>query len=192
MKVISANSEGSLSSQKEVATLAGGCFWCLEAVFLELNGVLRVVPGYCGGNMENPTYEMVRTENTGHAESVQVTFDPGTISYKELLDVFFAIHDPTTPNRQGADVGTQYRSAIFYHSQDQRKIAEKTIADLNSEGVWKSPIVTQLAPFERFYPAESYHYRYFERNPAQPYCQVVIAPKLAKFRAHFTKKLKRS
>lgn len=175
----------------EVATLGGGCFWCLEAVYDELRGVVDVVSGYSGGHTPDPTYEMVCTGTTGHAEVVQITFDPAIISYREILEVFFAIHDPTTPNRQGADVGTQYRSAIFYHSEAQRAVAEQVIAEVNAAGLWPRPVVTQVVPFETFYPAEDYHQEYFARNPYQGYCQIVIAPKVAKFRKQFLDRLKK-
>ncbi len=178
------------SGRSEVATLAGGCFWCLEAIFDGLKGVTDVVSGYSGGNAANPSYELVCTGRTGHAESVQVTFDPAVISYKELLEVFFTIHDPTTLNRQGADVGTQYRSAIFYHTPEQKAAAEEVIARLTAEKLWDRPVVTELKPFTAFYPAEDYHQEYFARNPRQPYCQVVIAPKVAKFRKHYLERLK--
>ncbi len=178
------------SGRSEVATLAGGCFWCLEAIFDGLKGVTDVVSGYSGGNAANPSYELVCTGRTGHAESVQVTFDPALISYKELLEVFFTIHDPTTLNRQGADVGTQYRSAIFYHTPEQKAAAEEVIARLTAEKLWDRPVVTELKPFTAFYPAEDYHQEYFARNPRQPYCQVVIAPKVAKFRKHYLERLK--
>ncbi|HEY8450335.1 MAG TPA: peptide-methionine (S)-S-oxide reductase MsrA [Bacillota bacterium] len=176
--------------QRETATLGGGCFWCLEAVFRRLRGVDAVQSGYAGGHVPNPTYEQVCTGTTGHAEVVQITFDPHVISYRELLEVFFAIHDPTTPNRQGADVGPQYRSVIFYHSPEQKQIAEEVIADLERQRVWDAPIVTEIAPYTAFYPAEDYHRDYYERNPWQPYCQVVIAPKVAKFRKQFAAKLR--
>jgi peptide-methionine (S)-S-oxide reductase len=174
----------------EVATLAGGCFWCLEAVFDDLKGVEDVVSGYSGGKTPNPTYKQVCTGATGHAEVVQVTFDPTQISYRDLLEVFFTIHDPTTLNRQGADVGTQYRSAIFYHSPEQKAIAEQVIGELNAEKIWNRPIVTELTPFTSFYPAEDYHQEYFTNNPFQPYCQIVIAPKIAKFRKQYLERLK--
>jgi len=176
---------------KEVATLAGGCFWCLEAVYDELKGVEDVVSGYSGGKIPYPSYEMVCTGTTGHAEVVQLTFDPKIISFKEILEVFFTIHDPTTLNRQGPDVGTQYRSAIFYHTPGQRAIAEQVIADLGASNVWDAPIVTELKPFEKFYPAEDYHQEYFKRNPNQAYCRVVISPKVAKFRKRFLDKLRK-
>ncbi|MBV9546638.1 MAG: peptide-methionine (S)-S-oxide reductase MsrA [Chloroflexi bacterium] len=175
----------------ETATLAGGCFWCLEAVFTELRGVERVVSGYTGGQVANPSYEQVCSGRTGHAEAVQITFDPEEVSYRELLDVFFTIHDPTTLNRQGADVGTQYRSAIFYESPEQQRIAQEVIDQTNASGIWRSRLVTQLVPLERFYPAEAYHQDYFMRNPNQPYCQIVIAPKVAKAREKYLARLKK-
>jgi len=173
-----------------MATLAGGCFWCLEAVYSDLRGVLHVESGYTGGDVQEPTYEQVCTGTTGHAEVVQLTFNPQIVSYKELLEVFFTIHDPTTLNRQGADIGTQYRSAIFYHSPEQKRLAEETIAELEAAQVWDAKIVTQLEPLEEYYKAEDYHQEYFERNPYQPYCQVVVAPKVAKFRQNYLSKLK--
>lgn len=175
----------------EIATLAGGCFWCLEAVYDELKGVQDVVSGYSGGNVEKPSYELVCTGETGHAETVQVTFDPQGVSYRQLLEVFFTIHDPTSLNRQGADVGTQYRSAIFYHSPEQKAIAEQVMHDLEAQKLWKKSLVTELVPFEVFYPAEEYHQEYFKRNPYQGYCMVVIAPKVAKFRHKYMESLKR-
>lgn len=174
----------------EVATLAGGCFWCLEAVYDELRGVQDVVSGYAGGHVPNPSYQQVCTGATGHAEVVQITFDPDEVSFRDLLDVFFTIHDPTTPNRQGNDVGPQYRSAIFYHSPEQRAIAEQTIAELNAAGIWGAPIVTEVSPLDTFYPAEDYHQEYFVKNPNQGYCRVVIAPKVAKFRQKYLERLK--
>jgi len=176
---------------REVATLGGGCFWCLEAVFVELKGVERAESGYAGGRVPNPSYHQVCTGATGHAEVVQVTFDPAELSYRDLLHVFFAIHDPTTLNRQGADVGTQYRSVIFTNSPEQERIAKEVIADLSASGIWDRPIVTELVPSEAFYPAEEYHRDYFERNPEQGYCRVVVAPKVAKFRKQFIDKLKK-
>jgi peptide-methionine (S)-S-oxide reductase len=173
----------------EVATLAGGCFWCLEAVYTQLKGVLKSVSGYAGGSIPDPSYRLVCSGTTGHAEVVQVTFDPRQISYKELLEIFFTIHDPTTLNRQGNDVGTQYRSAIFYHSPQQKAIAEQVIQEFAAARIWDNPIVTEVAPFTAFYPAEEYHQDYFKRNPAQPYCQVIIAPKVAKFRQKFASRL---
>ena len=178
-------------TKREVATLAGGCFWCLEAVFVELRGVERVESGYAGGHVPTPSYQQVCTGATGHAEVVQVTFDPEELSYRDLLHVFFAIHDPTTLNRQGADVGTQYRSAIFTHSPEQERTAREVIAELNASGVWDRPIVTEVVPLEAFYPAEEYHRDYFTRNPEQGYCRAVVAPKVAKFRKQFLERLKR-
>lgn len=175
----------------EVTTLGGGCFWCLEAVYIELKGVERVVSGYSGGSVANPSYEQVCSGRTGHAEVVQLTYDPELISFKEILQVFFTIHDPTTLNRQGADVGTQYRSAIFYHNPQQKRVAEELIAELNESNLWPDPIVTEVTPFERFYEAEEYHQEYYANNPNQPYCQVVIAPKLAKFRKTYLEELKK-
>ena len=177
---------------KEIATLAGGCFWCLEAVYDELNGVEDVVSGYAGGRVPNPSYELVCTGATGHAEVVQITYDPKTISFKEILEVFFTIHDPTTLNRQGSDVGTQYRSAIFYRTPEQKTIAEQVIAELNAENIWDAPIITELRPFEIFYPAEAYHQEYFKKNPSQPYCRVIVAPKVTKFRKRFLEKLRKN
>jgi peptide-methionine (S)-S-oxide reductase len=177
-------------SSLEVATLGSGCFWCSEAVFSELAGVASVETGYSGGTVSNPSYEQVCRGETGHAEVARVTFDPAVVSYGELLEVFFSTHDPTTPNRQGADVGTQYRSVIFYHSSEQRTVAEAMIRELTAEKVFRNPIVTQVVPFVSFFPAEGYHRRYFERNPGKPYCQAVIAPKLSEFRAHFRSRLK--
>ena len=170
--------------------MGGGCFWCLEAVYQDLKGVERVVSGYAGGTAPNPSYEEVCTGRTGHAEVVQVTFDPATLSYRDLLRVFFAIHDPTTLNRQGADTGTQYRSVIFVHGAEQEAVAREVIADLGRSGVWDSPIVTEVAPLTAFFPAEGYHQEFFRRNPGQSYCQVVIAPKVAKFRKEHLARLK--
>jgi peptide-methionine (S)-S-oxide reductase len=178
------------SPRREVATLAGGCFWCLEVVYDELRGVEKVESGYSGGLVSNPTYRQVCTGTTGHAEVVQVTFDPEVVSFREILEVFFTIHDPTTLNRQGADVGPQYRSAVFYHDEEQRRIAEEVISKLEAEGVWDDPIVTEVTPFEAFYVAEDYHQEYFQNNEYQPYCQVVIAPKVAKFRKQYLARLK--
>ncbi|HKG15419.1 MAG TPA: peptide-methionine (S)-S-oxide reductase MsrA [Pyrinomonadaceae bacterium] len=179
----------STEQSTELATLAGGCFWCLEAVYKELGGVKRVVSGYAGGHVESPTYREVCEGTSGHAEVVQVTFDPSVASYKELLEVFFTIHDPTTLNRQGGDVGTQYRSAVFYHSPEQRETAEQVIAEMSAARVWDSPIVTEVVPLDKFYPAEDYHQDYFEKNPSQPYCSAVIAPKVSKFRKLFLDRL---
>jgi len=169
----------------ETATLAGGCFWCLEAVYDQVKGVKDVVSGYTGGHVANPTYERVCSGKTGHAEAVQITFDPEQISYRELLEIFFSIHDPTTLNRQGADVGTQYRSVIFYHSEEQRQIAQQLVRELTEQKVFRDPIVTEIVPATIFYPAEDYHQEYFVRNPYQPYCQFVVAPKVAKFQKLF-------
>ena len=174
----------------ETATIAGGCFWCTEAVFSELNGVQKVQPGYSGGRVQNPTYEQVCSDATGHAEAIQVTFDPKIISYKDLLRIFFSVHDPTTLNRQGNDVGTQYRSAIFYHDQEQKETAEQVMKAVSDEKIWGGPLVTELVPFTAFYPAEAYHKDYFKRNPNQGYCQVIIAPKVSKFRKHYLNMLK--
>ena len=174
----------------EVTTLAGGCFWCLEAVYDDLRGVADVVSGYSGGRVRNPSYEQVCTGTTGHAEVVQVALD-SSITFKQVLEVFFTVHDPTTLNRQGGDVGTQYRSAIFYHSPEQKAVAEGVIAELTAQKVWPSPIVTQVVPFEVFYAAEDYHQEYFAHHPDRAYCQVVIAPKVAKFRKHFLAQLKK-
>jgi peptide-methionine (S)-S-oxide reductase len=178
------------SSRTEVATLGGGCFWCLEPVYEELKGVEKVESGYSGGTVPNPTYRQVCTETTGHAEVVQVTFDPEVVTFREILEVFFTIHDPTTLNRQGYDVGTQYRSAIFYHTPEQERIAGEVISDLEAARVWEDPIVTEVTPFEAFYVAEDYHQNYFRRNEEQPYCQVVISPKVAKFRKQHLARLK--
>jgi peptide-methionine (S)-S-oxide reductase len=178
------------SSTQEVATLAGGCFWCLDAVFRGLRGVEQVVSGYAGGTVANPSYEAVCTGRTGHAEVVQITFDPAVLRYRDLIAVFFGIHDPTTLNRQGADVGTQYRSAIYYHSAEQERTAREVIAELERDQVFDSPIVTEVAPFTVFYPAEEYHQDYFRRNPGQGYCRAVIAPKVAKFRKEHLERLK--
>jgi peptide-methionine (S)-S-oxide reductase len=175
----------------EVATLAGGCFWCLEAVFDELKGVESVESGYSGGHVESPSYAQVCDGDTGHAEVVQVTFDPQVLSYKDLLTVFFTIHDPTTLNRQGHDVGTQYRSAIFYHNEGQKKVAEEVIRAITAAGIWDAPIVTELTPFDKFFMAEDYHQEYFKKNPFQGYCRAVIAPKVAKFRHAFAERLKK-
>lgn len=179
------------SARQEVATLAGGCFWCLEAVYDDLQGVLDVVSGYSGGAVADPTYKQVCTGETGHAEVVQVTFDPNVVSYREILEVFFTIHDPTTLNRQGADVGTQYRSAIFCHTPEQKATAQQVIAEFGAAGLWGNPIVTEVAPLQAFYPAEDYHQEYFRRNPDQGYCRAVIAPKVAKFRKQYLSRLKK-
>ena len=180
-----------MNTNLQTVTLAGGCFWCLEAVYDEIKGVQGVESGYAGGHMDNPTYRAVCNGDTGHAEVVQVHFDPNVVSYRDLLNVFFAIHDPTTLNRQGADIGTQYRSAIFYHDEDQKKIAEELIKDLNAQKIWDKPIVTKVEKLDKFYMAEDYHQEYFARNPYQPYCMAVVAPKVSKFRKHFLELLRK-
>ena len=174
----------------QVATLAGGCFWCLEAVYDELAGVSMVVSGYSGGVVADPSYEEVVTGGTGHAEVVQVTFDPQVVSFRELLGVFFTIHDPTTLNRQGPDHGTQYRSAVYYHDDEQRAAAQDVVKEIADAGVWDDPIVTEIAPLDTFYRAEDYHQKYFRKNPLQPYCLVVVRPKVAKFRKKYMDRLK--
>lgn len=178
-------------NNKEIATLAGGCFWCLEAVFVDLRGVEKVESGYAGGQVLNPSYRQVCDGDTGHAEVVQITFNPQTVSFRELLEVFFTIHDPTTLNRQGADVGTQYRSAIFYHTPEQKAVAEEVIAELNAAKIWDAPIVTEVSPVTSYFPAEDYHQEYYQNNSNQPYCRAVIAPKVAKFRKQYLAKLKK-
>jgi peptide-methionine (S)-S-oxide reductase len=180
-----------MGTENEVATLAGGCFWCLEAVFDDLKGVESVESGYSGGHVQRPSYAQVCDGNTGHAEVVQVTFDPQVLSYKDLLKVFFTIHDPTTLNRQGNDAGTQYRSAIFYHNDEQKKIAEEVIKEITAAKIWNHPLVTEVTPFDQFYIAEDYHQEYFKKNPFQGYCRVVIAPKVTKFRHAFADQLKK-
>jgi peptide-methionine (S)-S-oxide reductase len=180
-----------MSNHFETATLAGGCFWCLEAVFDELKGVQSVESGYAGGHVENPSYRVVCNGTTGHAEVVRVQFDPALLSYRDVLNVFFAIHDPTTLNRQGADVGTQYRSAIFYHSPEQKQTADTLIKELNEQKIWDHPLVTEVVPTSNYYAAEDYHQEYFANNPNQPYCQAVVAPKVSKFRKHFLDMLKK-
>jgi peptide-methionine (S)-S-oxide reductase len=185
------NPDESISAGKAVATFAGGCFWCLEAVYDGMRGVEAVESGYMGGHRADPTYEQVCAGDTGHAEVVRITYDPSVVSFGDLLEVFFAIHDPTTPDRQGNDVGTQYRSAIFYHTPQQKAQAEEVIARLGAAKLWDDPIVTAVTPATTFYPAEDYHRRYFARNPRQPYCQFVVAPKVAKFRKHFPHRLKK-
>jgi len=175
----------------QIATLAGGCFWCLEAVFDEVKGVRSVESGYAGGHVDNPDYKAVCTGTTGHAEVVRITFDPVVVSYKDLLNVFFGIHDPTTLNRQGADVGTQYRSAIFYHNAEQKQIAEEVIKDIEAQKIWDNPIVTTLEKMEQFYIAEDYHQEYFANNPFQPYCSAVVRPKVVKFRKQYMDMLKK-
>jgi peptide-methionine (S)-S-oxide reductase len=179
-----------MTGTREVATLAGGCFWCLEAVFEQLQGVDQVVSGYAGGTQPNPTYKQVCTGRTGHAEVVQVTFDPGVLSYRDLVEMFFAFHDPTTLNRQGHDEGTQYRSAIFFSSPEQEKTAREVIARLTAEEAFDDPIVTEVAPLTTFYPAEDYHQGYYRENPEQPYCRATIPPKLAKLRAKYRERMK--
>jgi peptide-methionine (S)-S-oxide reductase len=179
-----------MGKQLAVATLAGGCFWCLEAVFDELKGVESVESGYSGGHVQNPNYAQVCDGDTGHAEAVQVTFDPQVLTFKDLLTVFFTIHDPTTLNRQGNDTGPQYRSAIFYHNEAQKRTAEEVIREIQASGIWDAPIVTDVTPFDKFYMAEDYHQEYFKKNPFQGYCRVIIAPKVAKFRKHFMDRLK--
>jgi peptide-methionine (S)-S-oxide reductase len=185
------NQEKSSSCANEITTLGGGCFWCLEPIFKDLTGVEEVVVGYSGGTVPDPSYEQVCTGKTGHAEVVQISFDPSVVSFPEILEVFFNAHDPTTPNRQGADVGPQYRSIILYHSQKQKEDAERVIEDLDASGAWKTPIVTEVVPFKEFYEAEAYHRDYFAKNPGQPYCQVVIAPKVKKFQKRYGSKLKK-
>jgi peptide-methionine (S)-S-oxide reductase len=180
-----------MAKKLQVATLAGGCFWCLEAVFDELKGVESVESGYSGGHVQNPGYAQVCDGKTGHAEVVQVTFDPQVLSYRDLLTIFFTIHDPTTLNRQGNDVGTQYRSAIFYHDEGQKKTAEEVIGEITTAGIWDAPIVTEVTPFERFFIAEDYHQEYFRKNPFQGYCRAIIAPKVVKFRHEFSERLKK-
>ena len=178
-------------AELETATLAAGCFWCVEAVFDDLKGVEDVVSGYSGGRTENPTYRQVCDGNTGHAEVAEIKFDPSVISFKDILRVFFSVHDPTTLNRQGNDVGTQYRSAVFYHNEDQKRDAEEVIKEVTDEGVYDRPIVTEVVPFEKFWPAEDYHQEYFLNNPNQPYCTAVVAPKVKKFRQKFADRLKK-
>lgn len=179
-------------AKSEIATLAGGCFWCLEAVYNELKGVESIESGYMGGDTANPTYEQVCSGRTGHAEVVQIRYDSSVVSFEDILKVFFVIHDPTTLNCQGNDVGTQYRSAIFYHTSEQKAAAEEVIKSLNGADIWSSPIITELALAQTFYPAENYHREYFQRNPAQPYCMFVVEPKVSKFRKNFLGKLKKA
>ena len=174
----------------EIATLGGGCFWCLDATFEQVEGIASVVSGYAGGSRPNPTYEAVCSGTTGHAEVVQLTFDPSVITFREILEIFFALHDPTTLNRQGADVGTQYRSVIFAHSPDQEETARALISELEVDGTWPDPVVTELTHLAEFFPAEEYHQQYFRRNPDQGYCQAVISPKVAKLRQRFASKLR--
>ncbi|MDD5189721.1 MAG: peptide-methionine (S)-S-oxide reductase MsrA [Dehalococcoidales bacterium] len=177
--------------KEEIATLAGGCFWCMETIFKEVHGVQQVISGYTGGHKEKPTYEQVCSDNTGHAEAIQVTFFPDELSFRDILEIFFTVHDPTTLNRQGNDVGSQYRSAIFYHNEAQKEIAEKVIADMTKQKLYPNPIVTQIKPFKIFYSAEDYHRDYFEQHPENTYCQIVISPKLKKFRQKWAMKLKK-
>ncbi|GAB4192457.1 MAG: peptide-methionine (S)-S-oxide reductase MsrA [Roseiflexaceae bacterium] len=179
------------SAAREVATLGGGCFWCLEAVFDQVKGVESVESGYAGGRVPNPSYRQVCSGSTGHAEVVQITFDPSVVSFRDLLQVFFTIHDPTTLNRQGADIGTQYRSAIFYHSPEQKAVAGQVISELGQQKLWDDPIVTEVVPLDTFYIAEDYHQEYFARNGDQPYCRAVVAPKVAKFRKQHLEKLRK-
>ena len=178
------------SIDREIATLGGGCFWCMEAVFNELQGIEKVESGYSGGTVENPTYEQVCTEKTGHAEVIQIIFDPKVISYKDILQIFFSMHDPTTLNRQGADMGTQYRSVIFYHNNSQKEIAKQVIDDIENSKIFNVSIVTQLEPFKEFFRAEDYHRDYYKKNSNQPYCKLVITPKLSKIRKKYFKNLK--
>jgi len=190
MQAITINGNQGMENRTEKATFGAGCFWCVEAIFERVNGVQSVVSGYAGGETENPTYRQVSTGTTGHAEVVQITYQPDLISYAGLLEIFFRTHDPTTLNRQGADVGTQYRSLILYHSETQRRLAEEAIRELEAAGIWADPIVTRVEPYERFYPAEDYHQEYFAENPGQAYCRMVIQPKVEKFEKVFRDRLK--
>ena len=185
------SNQQAFGASEEVITLGGGCFWCTEAIFDELKGVKRVESGYSGGNVPDPTYEQVCTGTTGHAEVVQVTFDPQVISLNDILHIFFTVHDPTTINRQGPDVGTQYRSAIFYRSDEQKKVADEVMRDVEASRIWNAPLVTKLEPFKAFYKAEDYHQSYYANNSNQPYCRVIIAPKVAKFREKYRARLKK-
>ena len=180
-----------MNTNYETITLAGGCFWCIEAVFDEMKGVLSVDSGYANGHVANPSYQAVCTGMTGHAEVAQIKFDPTIVSFRDVLNVFFAVHDPTTLNRQGADVGSQYRSGIYYHTPDQKEVAENLISELNAQRIWNSPIVTEVEALKDFYIAENYHQEYFARNQNQPYCQAVVAPKVTKFRKHYLELLKK-
>ncbi len=189
---MSREQQGNAFSSGEAATLAGGCFWCTEAIFNELRGIEKVESGYSGGTVANPSYQQVCSGSTGHAEAVQVTFDPKVISFRDILRVFFTTHDPTTLNRQGADMGTQYRSAVFYHDGAQRSVAEEVIREMNASKVWKKPVVTEVSPFKAFYRAEDYHQDFFKNNPDSGYCQVVIEPKIVKLREHYRDRLKKS
>ncbi len=179
------------TQDKQTATFAGGCFWCTEAIFTQLKGVEKVESGYSGGTVANPSYELVCTGTTGHAETVQITFDPNVISYRDLLHIFFTVHDPTTPNRQGNDVGTQYRSVVFYHNEEQKRAAEEVMKEVEKQKIWDAPLVTELVPAKPFYKAEDYHQEYYANNPNKGHCRIVIAPKVAKFREHYREKLKR-
>jgi peptide-methionine (S)-S-oxide reductase len=178
------------TDSRETATLAGGCFWCMEAAFQQIEGVQNVVSGYTGGTTVNPTYEQVCSDRTGHAEAIQVTFDPSRMSYRDILEIFFSVHNPTTLNRQGEDMGSQYRSAIFYNNDEQKAVAAQLIRELDQARVWKNPVVTQVLPLDKFYPAEDYHRDYFARHPEQAYCQIVISPKVAKLRRQWARRLK--
>jgi peptide-methionine (S)-S-oxide reductase len=190
VRLILLSQQPSENKSLEVATLAGGCFWCTEAAFSIMKGVERIEPGYTGGSVPNPTYEEVSTGTTGHAEAAQIYFDPKIISYKEILEIFFTMHDPTSLNRQGGDVGTQYRSAIFYSSPEQKATAQQLIEELTKEGIWDKPVVTEVVPLKIFYNAETYHKDYFKKHPKEPYCQAVIAPKIAKLQHRFLDKIK--
>jgi peptide-methionine (S)-S-oxide reductase len=190
-EILMIDEEKQVSGNLETATLGAGCFWCVEAIFENLEGVEQVISGYSGGDVQNPTYEEVCTGTTGHAEVVQVFYNPEKISFSEILEVFWRTHDPTTLNRQGADVGTQYRSAIFYHSEEQKAIAEKSLAEIEKSDVWDDPVVTEITAFTHFYKAEGYHQNYYEQNPNQGYCRFVINPKLQKFKKEFKDKLKK-
>lgn len=184
------NSGSDEQNKRQVATLGGGCFWCIETIYSDIKGVVAAISGYAGGHVKNPTYQEVCAHSTGHAEVVQITFEPDVISYRDILEIFFSIHDPTTLNRQGADVGEQYRSVIFYHDDEQKRIAQETIKALTEAHAFSDPIVTQLEPYTEFYSAENYHQNYFKNNSSQPYCRVVIAPKVSKFRNHHAAMLK--
>lgn len=188
--IIKGSGQAGISKSLEVATLAGGCFWCTEAMFDQLKGIIEVESGYSGGKIANPSYEDVCTGETGHAESIQITFDPTVVSYADLLRIFLTTHDPTTLNRQGADVGTQYRSAIFYHNPEQERVAREVIKEFEQSKIWKKPIVTEVLPYKKFYKAEDYHQEYYAKNSRQPYCRVVIEPKIAKLREHYRDRLK--
>ncbi len=182
--------EKNVQNKVEIATLGGGCFWCMEAIYKRVKGVIKVTSGYSGGHVANPTYEQVSTGTTGHAEALQIEFDPSVISYREILDIFWQIHDPTQLNRQGNDIGSQYRSVIFYHDKQQKEMARNAIAELEKDKIFDKPIVTQVVAFKQFYPAEAYHKNYYDRNSKEPYCQLVITPKLQKFKKHFSEYLK--